>query len=215
MCIDCIDGWLSCDGTHVLIDGRVLRIHAPLQRRPLRDAAASELSPDDQPSAADPGLVLALAAAVRLSYDSAQSKQVGTEGASLVTLLCSYIISSMVLPQDAPMPMDNNCIEGILRAVAGCSASQVQHAVRAVSGDIMRRCPDGDFWSKPGTVGGGSQALVRCQVATRLVKEKLSAHRSLIDALQVAVSEVHVLHVLHTQYRVLLLVSFMMMLLHV
>ena len=83
---DCIDGWLSCDGTHVLIDGRVLRIHAPLQRRPLRDAAASELSPDDQPSAADPALVLALAAAVRLSYDSAQSKQVGTEGDIVVFL---------------------------------------------------------------------------------------------------------------------------------
>ena len=116
----------------------------------------------------------------------------------------------MVLPQD--VPTDQSIIDGILRAVAGSSVAQVAHAVRVVSGDIMRRCPDGDFWSKPGTVGGGSQALVRCQVATRLVKEKLSAHRSLIDALRVAVSEVHVLH---TQYRVLLLVSFMMMLLHV
>jgi hypothetical protein len=76
----------------------------------------------------------------------------------------------------------------------------------------MRRCPDGDFWSKPDTVGGGSQALVRYQVATRLVKEKLSAHRSLIDALRVAVSQVHVLH---TQYRVLLVSFMMMMLLHV
>jgi hypothetical protein len=70
-----------CDGA--LIDGRVLRIHAPLQRRPLRDAAASCLSPDDQPSAADPALVLALAAAVRLSsvdrHDNAQSKQVGSD----------------------------------------------------------------------------------------------------------------------------------------
>lgn len=212
---DSIDGLLSCDGTHlscVLIDGRVLRIHAPLQRRPLRDAAASELSSDDQSSSADPALVLALAAAVRLSYDSAQSKQVGTEGASLVTLLCSFIISSMVLPQDAPMPLDHNCIEGIIRVVAGSSVSQVLHAVRSVSGDIMRRCPDGDFWSKPDTVGGGSQALVRYQVATRLVKEKLSAHRSLIDALRVAVSQVHVLH---TQYRVLLVSFMMMMLLHV
>lgn len=94
--------------------------------------------------------------------------------------------------------MDYNYIEGILRAVAGSSASQVVHAVRTVSGDIMRRCPDGDFWNKPGTVGGASQALVRYQVATRLVKGKLSAHRSLIDALRVAVSEVHLQYSTHS-----------------
>ena len=94
----------------------------------------------------------------------------------------------MVLPpQDAPT--DQSIIDGILRAVAGSSVVQVAHAVRVVSGDIMRRCPDGDFWGpSTSTVGGASKALARYQLATRLVKGKLSAHQSLIDALRVAVS---------------------------
>jgi hypothetical protein len=97
----------------------------------------------------------------------------------------------MVLPpQDVPTEQ-SSIIDGILRAVAGSSAAQVAHAVRVVSGDIMRRCPDGDFWgpsTSTSTVGGSSKALARYQLATRLVKGKLGAHQSLIDALRVAVS---------------------------